>query len=72
MLLQNGNLKKFCPALRTYMARRIKFYPNYKTADILIDNGGHFMVVNEAESVSFELKKLIFGENTEGPLSIKF
>jgi esterase/lipase len=60
--------EKKLPRLTHIHGTADKVLPNYSSANILIKNGGHFMVVNEAESVSFELKKLIFAENTERPL----
>ena len=51
--------EKNLPRLTHIHGTADKVLPNYKSADILIEKGGHFMVVNEAERVSFELRKLI-------------
>jgi pimeloyl-ACP methyl ester carboxylesterase len=59
-VITKWQFEKILPRLTHIHGTADKVLPNYKSADILIDNGGHFMVVNEAERVIFELRKLIF------------
>ena len=59
-VISKWQFDKILPRLTHMHGTADKVLPNYKSADILIEEGGHFMVVNKAERVSFELRKVIF------------
>jgi esterase/lipase len=59
-VITKWQFEKTLPRLTHIHGTADKVLSHYKSADILIENGGHFMIVNKAERVSFELKKLIF------------
>ena len=59
-VISKWQFDKILPRLTHIHGTADKVLPNYKSADILIEEGGHFMVVNKAERVSFELRKVIF------------
>jgi esterase/lipase len=65
-VITKWQFEKILPRLTHIHGTADKVLPHYKSADILIEHGGHFMIVNKAERVSFELKKIIFSKNIEG------
>jgi esterase/lipase len=61
-VIAKWQFKKLLSRLTHIHGTADKVLPHYKTADILIEKGGHFMVVNEAKRVSLELKQLILDQ----------
>jgi esterase/lipase len=60
-VITKWQFEKTTPHLTHIHGTADKVLPNYQSANILIENGGHLMIVSQAESISLELKKLILG-----------